>query len=130
MVRGKRDAWDPNVCLSWGQQFLEFLLDLTSQPPTSSPNQTTTETGGSSSNGNGDSTASVGELPSHPPSLLQRDVSHQHKDAQVWRVSFVPGSGVEVRLLDHEEVEEVRNGEERVGFLPKWFWETITKCGG
>ena len=30
-------------------------------------------------------------------------------------------------LLDDEEVQEVINGEERVGFLPTWFWDEVSK---
>ncbi|KAF8953714.1 hypothetical protein BDZ97DRAFT_1908669 [Flammula alnicola] len=43
----------------------------------------------------------------------------------VWRVKFVPGSGVNVEKLDAADIEEVANGEDRVGFLPKWYWDEL-----
>ncbi|KZP23880.1 RAI1-domain-containing protein [Athelia psychrophila] len=52
--------------------------------------------------------------------------------AGVWRAEFEPGRGVRVRVLGLEEVEDVRvdpsgtaeeEGVDRVGFLPRWFWE-------
>jgi RAT1-interacting protein len=45
--------------------------------------------------------------------------------AQVWRVKFVPRTGVEVGLLDEKGVLDVVGGEERVGFLPTWFWNEV-----
>lgn len=55
------------------------------------------------------------------------DDSEIIRDESVWRVSFKPGRGVEVRLLDVSEVEEVRNGEERVGFLPNSYFDKVSK---
>jgi len=43
----------------------------------------------------------------------------------VWRASFVPGSGLTVAKLNTAVVDEVANGEDRVGFLPRWYWEEI-----
>lgn len=43
---------------------------------------------------------------------------------------FVPGKGAEVKLLDDEGVEEVRNGEKRVGFLPHWYWDEVVEPRG
>ncbi|KIM39898.1 hypothetical protein M413DRAFT_446817 [Hebeloma cylindrosporum] len=43
----------------------------------------------------------------------------------VWRAKFVPGSGVNVERLDASGIEDVVNGEDRVGFLPKWYWDEI-----
>ncbi|KAJ3516880.1 hypothetical protein NLJ89_g859 [Agrocybe chaxingu] len=43
----------------------------------------------------------------------------------VWRVRFVPGSGLNIEELDRAGVEDVENGEDRVGFLPRWHWEEI-----
>lgn len=43
----------------------------------------------------------------------------------VWRVHFVPGSGLTVAKLNTTEVNEVINGEDRVGFLPRWYWDEI-----
>ena len=46
-------------------------------------------------------------------------------DSSVWRVKFVPGSGVSVEELDSSRLEEVVSGEDRVGFLPTWYWEEL-----
>lgn len=43
----------------------------------------------------------------------------------VWRVKFVPGSGLSLTELEAAEVAEVVNGEDRVGFLPRWYWDEI-----
>jgi RAT1-interacting protein len=36
MVRGKPNAWDPNVCLAWGERFLgqvrEWMAEITQAP--------------------------------------------------------------------------------------------------
>ncbi|KDR76133.1 hypothetical protein GALMADRAFT_462464 [Galerina marginata CBS 339.88] len=48
-------------------------------------------------------------------------------DSSVWRVKFVPASGVSVEALDSKGIEDVVNGEDRVGFLPKWYWEEIRR---
>lgn len=44
----------------------------------------------------------------------------------VWRVKFTPGEGARVMKLDKAAVEEVVNGEDRVGFLPRWYWDKVT----
>jgi len=43
----------------------------------------------------------------------------------VWRANFVPGSGLAVAKLNAAEADEVVNGEDRVGFLPRWYWDEI-----
>ncbi|KAJ7476012.1 RAI1 like PD-XK nuclease-domain-containing protein [Mycena latifolia] len=43
----------------------------------------------------------------------------------VWRVRFTPTVGVELRVLDAAEVADVVAGEERVGFLPREYWEEV-----
>ncbi|KAI6025077.1 RAI1-domain-containing protein [Pisolithus microcarpus] len=83
LVRGKPGAWDPSICLEWGDRFLAFL-------------QSTVQ----SSSGR-----------------------------EVWRVSFKPRLGITVMMLDEAEVAEVVNGEERVGFLPRWYWEESMAVG-
>ncbi|PBK75857.1 RAI1-domain-containing protein [Armillaria solidipes] len=45
--------------------------------------------------------------------------------ASVWRVKFVPKEGVTIVKLTDNLVDEVVNGEERVGFLPKWYWDEM-----
>ncbi|KIY46675.1 RAI1-domain-containing protein [Fistulina hepatica ATCC 64428] len=74
MVRGKPNAWEPSICLSWGHRFLEFVKDIVSR-----------------------------------------------EENKVWRARFVPGEGVTLRLLDDDELLEVKAGESRFGFLPQWY---------
>lgn len=81
LVRGKPGAWDPSLCLDWGQQFLSFLRQIVE------------ETDG--------------------------------KPETVWRVNFVPKDGVNVVKLEDNLVEEVVGKEDRVGFLPRWYWDEI-----
>lgn len=60
--------------------------------------------------------------------FVRRTIGTSSKD--VWRVEFVPSEGIRVKKLDDEEVErEVEDGddEERVGFLPKWFWDRLSE---
>ncbi|KAG6821330.1 hypothetical protein H0H93_000191 [Arthromyces matolae] len=79
LVRGKPGAWDPLICLAWGDQVISFLKDVVR------------------SNGS--------------------------EDASIWRAKFTPGKGITVTLLEAADVEDVRGGEDRVGFLPTWYWE-------
>ena len=83
MVRGKQDAWDPQICLSWGDRFLTWVKD------------------------NVDSK------------------SARAAPESVWRVKFTPRVGVEIALLSEEGRREVEAGEDRVGFLPKWYYTEI-----
>jgi hypothetical protein len=46
----------------------------------------------------------------------------------VWRVSFKPGVGLSMCRLDEERVEDVRAGEDRVGFLPRSYWERVRRA--
>ncbi|KAI0079591.1 RAI1-domain-containing protein, partial [Panus rudis PR-1116 ss-1] len=43
----------------------------------------------------------------------------------VWRAKFTPREGVTLSLLGDAEVAEVVNGEERIGFLPKWYVDSL-----
>jgi len=46
--------------------------------------------------------------------------------AIIWRISFEPKKGISLRrLVDPSEIDEVRNGEDRVGFLPSAFCNRI-----
>jgi RAT1-interacting protein len=85
MVRGKENAWDPQICLSWGEKFLIWLK------------------------------SSVGES----------SASDHATPESVWRVKFTPRVGVEFALLSEEERREVEAGEDRIGFLPKWYHTEI-----
>lgn len=83
-VRGKPGAWNPLVCLEFGDTFFRRIKEVV----------TTVD------------------------------------DSSVWRASFSPGVGVSVRLLDKAQVTEVINGEDRVGFLPRWYWDDLIAARG
>lgn len=51
--------------------------------------------------------------------MLERTV----QPSGVWRVTFTPRVGVAIAMLDESGVKEVENGEDRVGFLPRWYWD-------
>jgi RAT1-interacting protein len=40
-------------------------------------------------------------------------------------VKFTPGVGVQLALLQEEGRREVEAGEDRVGFLPDWYWNEM-----
>ena len=50
------------------------------------------------------------------------------EEMKVWRIKFTPKEGVMLRVLDRDEVEDVVGGEDRMGFLPRWFVDQ-TKAG-
>ncbi|KAF8071791.1 RAI1 like PD-XK nuclease-domain-containing protein [Lyophyllum atratum] len=59
-------------------------------------------------------------------SFLKDVVSREaSQDASVWRVKFTPQEGVTVEILDPIGVEDVKAGEDRVGFLPTWYWDQL-----
>jgi RAT1-interacting protein len=76
LVRGKPNAWDPNVCLDWGNQLLENIK------------------------------------------VWMADLS----PSDVGRIVFTPGTGVTFSRLDDDQVLEVVAAEDRVGFLPTWYY--------
>ena len=88
LVRGKPGAWDPQICLHWGQHFISSLRSLVASE--ADPNTSGKRT---------------------PP---------------VWRISFKPKEGVHIRLLDEDGVREVVGEEDRVGFLPPWFFDLVS----
>ncbi|KAG6865781.1 hypothetical protein C0991_011773 [Blastosporella zonata] len=85
LVRGKPGAWDPLICLAWGDQVITFLKDV-----------------------------------------VRREIC---PDASVWRVKFTPRKGIAVTMLDLVDMEDVRGGEDRVGFLPTWYWKESQAAG-
>lgn len=127
LVRGKPNAWDPARCLDWGADFISFVKQHIEKNKPAGHEQDgkpgdddeerpargeisdadkTEEDGGEAAGSVVDDGASV---------------------ASVWRVSFRPGQGVTMHLLDAAGVEEVQagsdDGVERVGFLPRWYWD-------
>lgn len=90
MVRGKQNAWDPQICLSWGETFLAWIK------------------------------SNVAAGNDSPPG----------RAGSVWRVKFTPRVGAQFALLQEEERREVEAGEDRVGFLPKWYWKEVQDVSG
>lgn len=86
LVRGKPGAWDPLVCLDWGDQFLAYLKGV-----------------------------------------VQTSTGNAAKPVPVWRVKFLPKNGVSVEMLDRAGVDDVVGGEDRVGFLPTWFFDDVVE---
>ncbi len=62
--------------------------------------------------------------------FLQRVIQQtQDGDPQtVWRVKFTPKVGASIVRLDDQGMTEVVGGEDRVGFLPRWYWESEDLC--
>lgn len=52
-------------------------------------------------------------------------VAGDDEKRRVCRLLFTPNEGVGFRELDQDEIEEVRNGEDRVGFLPTWYLDSL-----
>ncbi|KAF9446833.1 RAI1-domain-containing protein [Macrolepiota fuliginosa MF-IS2] len=86
LVRGKPGAWDPLLCLDWGNRFLTLMQNT---------------------------------VVAHSPA---DDAS---SGPSVWRVRFSPGTGIRVRQLNATDMEDVMRGEDRVGILPRWYWDEI-----
>jgi RAT1-interacting protein len=106
MVRGKPGAWDPNTCLSFAEKLLRFIRATLEADNRENSEDTATE--------EGESTGVEGN-----------DKNIQARPA-VWRLSIRPnGQYVTLKRLEPEEIETVRNGEDRVGFLPTWFWNSV-----
>ncbi|KAI0643610.1 RAI1-domain-containing protein [Trametes meyenii] len=93
LVRGKPGAWDPQICLAWGQHFLSTLKSILSAKD-----------------------VPTGEEGSPGPPL-----------ARVWRISLAPNEGVKVWPLDEAGVRGVQGGDDRVGILPRWFYDRVTE---
>lgn len=108
LVRGKPGAWDPLVCLDWGHQVFEFLRNLAT---------TTTVAPRDSGSGVDANDASESSHAAKPGAW--------NDGPRVWRVKFVPGAGVNVEELDATGIRDVENGEDRVGLLPRWYWDDI-----
>ena len=89
LVRGKPDAWDPNVCLHWGSDLLANVRAWMADTD------------------------------------ADTDADADLAPAQVGRLVFTPGVGVAFSRLEDAQVLEVVAGEDRVGFLPTWYY---TEC--
>ncbi|KAI0772558.1 RAI1-domain-containing protein [Trametes elegans] len=98
LVRGKPGAWDPQVCLSWGQQFLSTLKALLSAE-------------------------------SLAPAAEDGDTDAPEPSARVWRITLTPREGVQVSLLDEAGAQDAQGEEDRVGILPRWYWDQVAGKG-
>lgn len=64
--------------------------------------------------------------------LQQTIMSHSPEEdtslgPAVWRVWFSPSAGIRVRQLNSTEMADVVHGEDRVGFLPRWYWTELAQ---
>ena len=113
LVRGKRGAWDPTVCFDWGQRFIAFL-------------KSTVRAAG----GNAQATQSELSGDAHQSMASGRCANFVDNKPPVWRVVFRPNEGVSVTRLGDIGVREVEAGEDRVGFLPRWYFDKIWAGNG
>ena len=130
LVRGK-GAWEPGVCLSWGKRFLGFLTEVVGEASASGNVAILSSLGSPSRSAEVEKKPDTDENESQSRAKDTEKTNDERKETErtneptVWRVSFTPQQGVSVRVLDEEEVDDVRGGEDRVGFLPRWFWEEM-----
>ncbi|KAJ4477367.1 hypothetical protein J3R30DRAFT_211067 [Lentinula aciculospora] len=95
--------WNPSLCLAWCHQFLTDLKRTLLTASQTSDNYDDPSIGGNS----------------------VKEENHSATSAVVWRVSFIPRKGARVVKLDRPAVAEVMNGEDRMGFIPRWYWNKI-----
>ena len=62
------------------------------------------------------------ELLSFLRSWIAADARDGAGEDAVWRATVVPGSGVLLARLDRAGIADVSAGEDRIGFLPSWYW--------
>ncbi|KAG8864884.1 decapping endonuclease targeting mRNA [Tulasnella sp. 330] len=62
------------------------------------------------------------QLISHVRQTIQRHQTTPQDQSRVWRLRFQPTVGIDIWELEAAEIEEVADGEDRVGFLPRAFW--------
>lgn len=62
-----------------------------------------------------------------PDATPRQDVNNLTMTAKpgVWRVKFTPRSGIHLSVLDEEGVRDVEAGEDRIGFLPRWYFDSV-----
>jgi len=123
LVRGKPGAWDPSVCLEWGDRFIRFLQDFVSKESLAPAVQSSSSpTLASDDPEKGDQDQARGEL-----SKDHAIHASAESPVPVWRVTFTPKTGISVKLLDQDGVADVASGDDvnRIGFLPRWYYEEI-----
>ena len=96
------------VCFDWGQRFIDFLKSTVRAAGT---NAQATQLGMS---------GGAHELLPH-----ERCTGRATNKPAVWRIIFKPKEGVSVTQLDEIGMQEVEAGEDRVGFLPRWYFDEI-----
>ncbi|QRV89694.1 nuclear 5'-3' exoribonuclease-interacting protein, Rai1p [Ceratobasidium sp. AG-Ba] len=108
MVRGKPGAWDPNTCLVFIGKLLRFIRMTLEADDRKSREDT------------------AGVVAEERSAESEKAGDRVETRPAVWRLSIPPNArNVTLRKLDQEEVEVVRNGEDRVGFLPTWFYNSV-----
>ncbi|ELU41013.1 rai1 [Rhizoctonia solani AG-1 IA] len=105
MVRGKPGAWDPKPCLLFAEKVLQFIRSTLTEH-------------------NRNKSKDATDISSSPTSARRPE---EVENMDVWRLEIRPGTRmVTLYKLEPTEVEEVVNDEDRVGFLPTWFWNAVT----
>ncbi|KAJ7928857.1 RAI1-domain-containing protein [Mycena leptocephala] len=115
LVRGKTHGWDPARCLRWGRRFWGLW-----------------GAGRGWDEGRGEKERSPEGEEEEERESESKTQMQTHPDAAVWRVTFRPGVGVELVRLAAEVVRDVEGDKDdvdRVGFLPRWYWEEVVGTG-
>lgn len=100
MVRGKPNAWDPQVCLEWGWKLLTALREAAAR-------DTNTTAGSETSN-------------SKQPKVWRATFS-PGKGVHIRQLDEAEAEDV---ANDGEHVEE-GNKVDRIGFLPRWYLDSV-----
>ncbi|CAE6425547.1 unnamed protein product [Rhizoctonia solani] len=120
MVRGKPGAWDPKPCLVFAEKLLRFIRSTLMEDKQSDYGLGVSNTSATFNSASTKKFEETTELNS------SRSEETDQRDVAVWRLEIRPGAQtVTLYKLEPFEVEEVANGEDRVGFLPTWFWESV-----
>ncbi|KAK2460304.1 hypothetical protein APHAL10511_007693 [Amanita phalloides] len=82
MVRERGGSWDAQVCMEWGDGFVEFVRER-----------------------------------------IKADMEAGAGEKSVWRVRVEAGRGVRLWRLEEEECSA--DSEDRIGFLPSWYWTLV-----
>ncbi|KAB5593975.1 Protein RAI1 [Ceratobasidium theobromae] len=118
LIRGKPGAWDPKPCLVFAENLLQFIRSTIEADKQHHKENTDDSPVTLATSSEGAST----------PQGNQGHSEHTKEYRAVWRLEIRPNAeNVVLYKLGPDEVEEVRNGEDRVGFLPAWFWESAAR---
>lgn len=136
MVRGKEGAWDPQVCLAWGDQFLSWVRAVISTSSSATFLKPASTSQGDRSAQESTTTTTDTAEETHGDSSKEDDQgaeAEEDSERSVWRVTFTPLQGVHISKLNTEAARDVASdspkegekGEKRVGFLPRWYWDEV-----